>query len=129
MNDPARAKADLIVDIARRHKAFDLVLMKTDRYSSIADYFFICSCRSTRQVKAVAEHIREQAKKEGGHQVRGVEGKVQGHWVLLDYGDVVVHVFYEPVRRFYDLEGLWGDAAMIDPGPEEDRFVEEEDYA
>lgn len=111
--DPARRKADLVVDAAKEHKAFDLVLLKLDKYTSIAEYFFICSCRSNRQVQAVSEHIYEQVKKRGGGFPSGVEGKSQGLWVLLDYGDVVAHIFHEPVREFYDLESLWSDAERI----------------
>jgi ribosome-associated protein len=119
VKDPARRKADLIVEAARKHKAFDLVLLKVDHLTSIADYFFICSCRSSRQVQAVSEQIKELLKKKGGYQSFGVEGQTQGHWVLMDFGEVVVHIFHEPVRNFYDLEGLWGEAHWIDLGPDE----------
>lgn len=118
MIDPARRKADLIVAAAREHKAFDLVLLKVDRLTTIADYFFICSCRSSRQVQAVADHIREQMKKKGDHLPLGVEGRTQGHWVLLDYGEVIAHIFYHSARDFYDLESLWIEAEHIDLAPE-----------
>lgn len=126
MKDPARRKADLIVEAARMHKAFDLVLLKVDHLTSIADYFFICSCRSSRQVQAVSEQIKELLKKKGGYNVFGVEGQTQGHWVLMDFGEVVVHIFHEPVRDFYNLEGLWGEAHFIDLGRDEpeDRMSE-----
>jgi len=120
VSDPARRKADLIVDAAREHKAFDLVLLKVDHMTSIADYFFICSCRSSRQVQAVADHIRERMKKKGDHIPLGVEGRTQGHWVLIDYGEVIAHIFYHSVRDFYDLESLWIEAEHIDLGPEPD---------
>ena len=116
MTDVARQKADLIVAAARERKAFDLVLLKVDHFTTIADYFFICSGRSNRQVQSVAEHIQAQVKKTGGFRPLGTEGLGQGHWVLLDYGDVVVHVFYEPVRRIYDLESLWIEAQKMDLG-------------
>jgi ribosome-associated protein len=119
VKDPARRKADLIVEAARKHKAFDLVLLKVDHLTSIADYFFICSCRSSRQVQAVSEQIRELLNKKGGYKSFGVEGQTQGHWVLMDFGEVVVHIFHEPVRDFYDLEGLWGEAKWIDIGSDE----------
>ena len=90
--------------------------MQVNQLTSIADYFFVCSCRSTRQVKAVAEHIREQGKKKGGLKVLGAEGENQGQWALVDFGDVVAHVFHEPLRRFYDLESLWFEAPRIDIG-------------
>lgn len=114
MTDPARRKAEMIVAAARDHKAFDLVLLDIAGLTNIADFFFICSCRSSRQVQAVAEHIQEEMKKSGGWLPLGVEGRAQGHWALLDYGDVVAHVFYEPQRHFYDLESLWADAPRVE---------------
>ena len=74
--------------------------------------FIICSGRSNRQVGAIAEFIKTDLKK---HKIKplSIEGTRDGHWVLLDYGHVIIHVFYEPVRRFYDLEGLWTDAKRI----------------
>ncbi|MBW1849906.1 MAG: ribosome silencing factor [Deltaproteobacteria bacterium] len=90
----------------------DLVLLDVGNLTSIADVFMICSGRSNRQVSAIAEHIQVDLKK---HKIKplSVEGKKEGHWVLLDYGHVVIHVFYEPVRAFFDLEGLWTDAEKI----------------
>lgn len=117
VTESARRKADLIVAAAKERKAFDLVLLKMDNLTSIADYFFICSGRSSRQVQAVAGHIREQVKKHSGHLPLGQEGRAQGHWILLDYGEVVAHIFYHPIREFYDLEGLWSEAESIDLGP------------
>ncbi len=78
--------------------------------SSYADYFVLGSGDSERQVTATAEHVREQLK-EAGQRTIGTEGFDTGHWVLLDYGEVVVHVFSTEVRAFYDLDGLWADAA------------------
>ena len=121
VKDPARRKADMIVAAAREHKAFDFVLLKVGRITTIADFFFICSCRSTRQVQAIAEHITEQLKKMGKHIPLGVEGKTQGHWVLMDYGDVIVHIFHDQTRDFYDLESLWHEAEHVDLGPERGR--------
>lgn len=113
-----RAKADLVAAAARERKALGPVLLKVDQITSFADYFFICSGRSSRQVQALADHILDQVKKKGGHLPLGVEGRTQGHWILIDYGEIVVHIFYQPVREFYDLEGLWIEAERIDLGPE-----------
>jgi ribosome-associated protein len=112
--DTAKEKADLVVAAAREHKAFDLVLLDVANLSSITDFFFICSCKSNRQVQAVADHIVETVKKRGGYNPLGVEGKAQGHWVLVDFGEVIAHVFYEPVREVFDLEGLWIEAPRPD---------------
>ncbi|MBW2060545.1 MAG: ribosome silencing factor [Deltaproteobacteria bacterium] len=114
MNDSTRNKAELIIAAARETKAFDPVLLKVDQISSIADYFFICSGRSSRQVQAIAGHILEEVKKKGGHVPLGAEGKSEGRWVLIDFGEVIVHVFYHSVREFYDLEGLWVEAESIE---------------
>ena len=70
------------------------------------------SGRSDRQVQAVADGVVEAMLADGVKPI-GVEGDSQGHWILLDFGDVVVHVFYHPLREFYDLEGLWGDAPRV----------------
>jgi ribosome-associated protein len=80
--------------------------------SNITDYFVICSANSDRGVKTIVDHI-ERKLNEGGQRVIGIEGYTEGKWVLIDALDVVVHVFYEPLRKFYDLEGLWIDSPRI----------------
>lgn len=87
--------------------------------SNITDYFIICSANSDRGVKTIVDHI-ERKLNELGQRVIGIEGYTEGKWVLIDAVDVVVHVFYEPLRNFYDLEGLWIDSPRI-----EIPFVEE----
>jgi len=103
---------DLFVKAALGKKTIDLVVLDVRNLTSLADVFIICSGRSNRQVSAIAEHIQLDLKKQGIKPLR-VEGKKEGHWVVLDYGHVIIHVFFEPVREFYDLEGLWIDAAPI----------------
>ncbi len=103
---------DLYVKAALGRKAFDLVVLDVRILTSVADAFIICSGRSNRQVTAIAEYIQTELKK-AGIKPLNVEGKKEGHWVLLDYGHVIIHVFYESVRHFYDLEGLWMDAKRI----------------
>ena len=90
-------------------KAYDLVVLETGGVSSVADYFVICSGRSDTQVQAIADAIEEHLRGQGVRPI-AIEGRTRGQWVLLDYGDVVVHVFYVPVRQFYDLERLWARA-------------------
>lgn len=75
----------------------------------MADYFIVCSGRSDRQVQSIAQGIEQNAAEEG-FKPFAVEGTQRGHWALIDFSDVIVHVFYEPVREFYDLDGLWGHA-------------------
>ena len=91
------------------HKAYDLVVLETGRLTSIADYFVICSGRSDTQVQAIADAIEEHLGRQGARPL-SIEGREHGQWVLMDWGDVVVHVFYVPVREFYDLERLWARA-------------------
>ena len=93
-------------------KAINPVVLDVRGLTSVSDVFIICSGRSNRQVLAIADDIQIKLKRKGIKPL-SVEGKKEGHWVLLDYGHVVIHVFYEPVRVFYDLEGLWIDAKRI----------------
>jgi len=81
--------------------------------SSFADYFIICSGTSDRQVQAIASSIQENLK-EFGIIPLGVEGERLGKWVLMDYNDVIIHIFYEPIRLFYDIERLWSDAPRME---------------
>jgi ribosome-associated protein len=77
--------------------------------TSIADYFILCSGRSDRQVQSIAQGLEENALEESVR-AYAIEGTQRGHWVLMDFSDVIVHIFYEPVREFYDLDGLWSHA-------------------
>ena len=103
---------DLYIEAASEKKALNLVVLDVRDLTSIADVFIICSGRSNRQVNAIADSIVAKLKQ---HKIKplSIEGTREGHWVLLDYGHVVMHVFYEPVREFFDLEGLWADAKRI----------------
>ncbi len=104
---------DVFIQAVLGKKAEDLVVLDVRDRTSYADVFIICSGRSSRQVMAIAEHVSETLKKKGIRPL-SVEGLTDGHWVLLDYGHLIIHVFHEPVRRFYDLEGLWIDAKRIE---------------
>ena len=106
-------KALLLVSSALEKKACDLVLMEVRELSSIADYFMICSGRSDRQVQSIAQGIEENLHR-AGESPLSVEGMNRGHWVLMDFADVIVHIFYQPVREFYDLDGLWGHAPRVE---------------
>jgi len=90
------------------HKAYDLVVLETGKLSSIADYFVVCSGRSDTQVQAIAEAVEKELAVRGERPL-SVEGLPHAQWVLLDYGDVVVHVFLDEVREYYELERLWSD--------------------
>jgi len=107
-----RAKALLCVRFALEKKAYDLVLMEVGGLSSLADYFLVCTGRSDTQVQAIAQGIEENLARVGMRPL-AIEGLTRGQWVVLDYGDVIVHIFYEPVREFYDLERLWARAPRV----------------
>ncbi len=113
MSNTSEADLDLYINAALGKKAINLVALDVHNLTSFADVFILCSGRSNRQVNAIAEHIQTDLKK---HKIKplSVEGVGDGQWVLLDYGHVIIHVFYDPVREFYDLEGLWLDARRIE---------------
>lgn len=124
MRDSSKRKSLACVNAALEKKATDIVVLDMKGMVSYAEYFLICGGRSDRQVQAIAQAIEKELKKQG-HRALGIEGLSQGRWVLLDYGDVIVHVFQESVRRFYDLEGLWIDAPRVHleekPVPKKDK--------
>ena len=93
-------------------KANRLVVLDVSQLTSFADYFLICSGRSNRQVTAIAEHLKKTLKEKKLRPI-STDGIKEGQWALLDYGNVIIHVFYESVRDFYDLEGLWADANRV----------------
>ncbi|MEW6067425.1 MAG: ribosome silencing factor [Nitrospirota bacterium] len=97
---------------AQNKKAKDILILSLKGLTTITDYFVICSGESTTQVKAIAEEIEEQFAKRGVKPL-GIEGVSYSHWVLMDYGDVIVHIFEEETRLYYELEKLWLDAERI----------------
>lgn len=99
--------------IARDNKAEDVVALDVRDMSSFTDFFVIMSGRSTRHVQALAEGLEDELRSKRIKTSRA-EGLQEGKWVLLDFGDVIVHVFYHEQRNFYDLEGLWHDAPRVD---------------
>ena len=107
-NPSAHALAHRIAGMVLDKKGLEVLILDVRGKTSYADYFVIASGESERQVSATAEHVETQLG-EGGIRPLGVEGYETGHWVLLDYGEVVVHLFHTEVRAFYDLEGLWTD--------------------
>ncbi len=110
---PSLEKALLCAQVAADHKAESPLIYHVTEVVSFADYFVICSGRSTRHVQGIAEHI-EGALSQRRVKPMGIEGLTEGHWVLLDFNDVIVHIFYQPMRAFYDLEGLWWEARQIE---------------
>lgn len=99
------------------HKGIDPVLLEVTEFCSFADSFIICSGGSRRHVLALAQHV-EQALAQAGLKPLGVEGLEEGQWVLMDYNTMVIHIFLQPLREFYNLEDLWSEApkTQIDTG-------------
>lgn len=104
--------ADKITDLIFNKKGFDVKILDLKNLTTMADYFVICSADSDTQVKAIADEVDKSLKDEG-IRTWHKEGYKALTWVLLDYVDVVVHVFKKDVRNYYNLERLWGDAEII----------------
>ena len=105
-------KALLCLKIVGERKALNPLLFEVVGLSSVTDYFLLISGNSSRQVQAISRHLNDRMREEGFRHF-GIEGQQEGQWILMDYGDVVVHIFYEPTRVFYDLEGLWAEAPKV----------------
>ena len=101
-----------MAEIAKDKKANDIVLMDMRKVSTFCDYFIIASANTSRHIKAISDEI-EVKLKERGIRLWHAEGENEAKWVLLDYGDCLVHIFEPEARRFYDLEGLWGDVPQV----------------
>jgi ribosome-associated protein len=106
---PSDALLDAILETLSDSKAEDVVQIDLRGKSSVCDWMVVCSGRSTRQVSALAEHLEDMLKQDHGVLAK-TEGKESGDWVLIDAGDVVVHVFRPEVREFYQLEKMWQPA-------------------
>jgi len=116
MATDSKTKLFFCLEAALEKKALDPVLLEMRGISSVTDYFLLCTGKSDRQVQAIARSI-EETLEEKGIRLLGQEGRAQGKWILMDYNDVVVHIFLEPTRKFYDLEGIWMDAPRIEFKP------------
>ncbi|HUF21921.1 MAG TPA: ribosome silencing factor [Burkholderiales bacterium] len=101
------ATCKVTVDALEEIKAFDIVVLDVRKMTALFDYMVIASAESTRQARALANNVQEKLKAIGGR-VHGVEGEQSGEWVLVDLGDVIVHVMQPAVRAYYNLEQLWG---------------------
>jgi ribosome-associated protein len=119
-----RAKALLIAETASDHKAIDLRILEVFRHCDYADYFVIMSASSTRHAKALADAILEKS-----DSTKVPEGYPLGEWILLDLGDVIVHVFNEPQRYYYNFDRLWGHVPVLQPAAAEARPAKAESHA
>lgn len=105
--------AHKIVDLAEEKQAVDITLLDLRQVSMLADYFVICTSESSRQTAAILDSMAIELKKDGLLPLHPAEGEPGAGWTLLDYADVVVHVFDAPTRSFYNLEQLWKDAQVV----------------
>ena len=109
----SRESAIVLAKALDSKKGMEIKVLKTEELTTLADYFVICTASSTTQIKALADFC-EKTLKDAGEPPHHIEGHGGGTWVLLDFSAVVVHIFNEEARKFYDLERLWGDAAPVD---------------
>jgi ribosome-associated protein len=107
-----RAKLREVVAAAQDRKAIGLRVLNVDEVSDFTEYFLICSGSSERQVQAIGEAVQEKLRGDGVRPL-GVEGLRHGSWVLIDYGEFVVHIFDEEIRSHYGLERLWADSVDV----------------
>jgi ribosome-associated protein len=110
----SKDRAILCAAYALEKKAMEVRVLEVKGLSTLTDYLLIASGSSDRQVQAVAEAVRAGLKDDHATPPMAVEGMKEGRWVLIDYGDVMVHIFHKPVRDFYDLDGLWSEAAEVE---------------
>ena len=113
-DDTGRATALAIAEIALDKKALNIEIIDVRGKVDYADYVVLMSGRSDRQVSALARSIEEELKRKEKIRCSGIEGLGQGSWVLMDFNDVIVHIFHEDMRGYYDLESLWNDAGRVD---------------
>ena len=107
----SRERAIKCAALALDKKALDVKVLEIKRLSSIADYLVLATGRSDKQAQAIADSVKQGMKKHG--KALDVEGLQEGRWVVIDYGDIIVHVFQEEVRRHYNLDELWGNAPLV----------------
>ena len=107
-------KAICIAKLLDNKKAKDIEVLEIGALSSIGDYFVIATGTSTTQVKSLADEVYEKMKDEHKTEVKHIEGYNVANWILLDYSDVIVHIFLEESRQFYNIERLWDEAKNID---------------
>ncbi|MCP4446081.1 MAG: ribosome silencing factor [Myxococcales bacterium] len=120
--------AHIALEAALDTKALEPELLEVEELCSYASHILLLSGRSDRQVDAIGESIKI-ALREQGYTAVGVEGKASGQWALLDYGDLIIHIFHHPIREHYDLESLWRDAVRLEIDvPDEARISAEDGY-
>lgn len=112
--EQSKTMLKLIFQALEEKKGEDIVMIDISQISILADYFVICSARNDSQIQALVDQVEEKMH-DNGFSIRQQEGRNSGTWVLLDYGDVIVHIFDHESRGFYDLERIWSDGKKILP--------------
>lgn len=105
----------MCINAILERKAHDIVVLQVTEVSSFADYLIICAATSDRQVQAISNTVQENLKKAGIFPL-GIEGERYGQWILMDFDDVIIHIFYEPVRSLYQIERIWTDVPRLEIG-------------
>jgi ribosome-associated protein len=113
-DEASRRKLHEVSVVLDEQKAQDVVVLDVREQTTVADYFVICSGTSATHIRSIAEGVQDRLREHAKWRARA-EGDANSFWVILDYGDVILHVFDAPMRQFYDLERLWADAPTIDP--------------
>lgn len=111
MSEPIRQQVDLLCDVLYNHKALDILAIPVGDKTIIADWFLVCSGRATPQIRALCDDLEEKAA-EAGLELRRKEGYSAGRWIVLDYGDILVHIFHPEERQYYNVEHLWDTDGM-----------------
>ena len=127
----AEALATFLATKVMEKKATDVAILDMRELASYTDFFVLCSASNRRQVQAIARFLRKMGKDETGEPAKGTEGLEAARWVLVDFNDVVVHIFDAELRGFYDLDGLWADAPRMetpDVDPVDDADDDDDDY-
>ncbi|MDD2481762.1 MAG: ribosome silencing factor [Lutispora sp.] len=112
MEETSKIKVDRVVQILQDKKAKDIKVLDIHELSALSDYFVIATGTSTTHVQALCDNVEEKME-EDGYKIHHKEGFRNGRWILLDYYDVIIHIFYEEERKFYNLERLWVDAKTV----------------
>jgi ribosome-associated protein len=113
VTDPIQSRVRVAVKAALDKKAEELSVLAVGKLTSIADYFILCSATNERQAQAIADNVQEKLREDLHVKPLLVEGTTPGRWILIDFGDFIMHIFTEDARRFYGLERLWGDAPNV----------------
>lgn len=106
--------AETVAALAWQKKAEEIVILDLRGLSSITDYFVICSGTSKPHLKAIRTEIKTRLREDSGNLAKSVDGEPESQWMVLDYGDVIVHIFHRSRREYFSLEDLWSDAPRID---------------